>query len=61
MAAGQAESVQGDLEVAVTVGRRIIANTMDVGVVALKERSGGDFGSYIIWLDLIFQLNRVNC
>ena len=39
---------------------RIVEGSTAVGLVALKERSGGALGTYIIWLYGSFQLERVN-
>ena len=44
----------------VTVGGRIVAGAMDVGVVTFEERSSGTIGAYVSWLGGDFQLERVN-
>ena len=42
------------------IRQRIIAGATDVGIVVLKERSGGSLGTYTIWSGDIFQLDRFN-
>ena len=43
-----------------SVGSRIAPVATDAGVVAVKERSGGDLGPYTRWLDGSFKLDRIN-
>ena len=43
---GHVESLEGKYKVMVTVGARIVSGDVDVGVLALKERSSGYFSPY---------------
>ena len=44
----------------IAVGGRIATGTSDVGVVALKEWSSGDFSAYICWLNGGFKIDLIN-
>ena len=47
---GRVEGVYGESAVMLAAGGRILAFTVDVGVVALKEWYSGSFSYYICWL-----------
>ena len=44
----------------ISVAGRIVASTVDVGVVGIEEWSSGYFSDFIFWLNGGFKLDRIN-
>ena len=56
---GHTYSFEGESTVIVAIGRRIVADATDIGVMVIEERASGDFSPCIYWLDFCFY-GRIN-